>query len=44
VAAVAGVALALYFMAQLGQKLGAQQTFLLHQEIETALGQPITIH
>ena len=35
---------ALYFIAQFGQKLGAQQTFQLHQTYETAVGEPVAIH
>ncbi|MDF1825744.1 MAG: hypothetical protein P1U68_13945 [Verrucomicrobiales bacterium] len=34
----------LYLVAQTGQKLGAQQTFLLHQAYEKALGKEITVH
>tara|TARA_R110002096_G_scaffold29509_4_gene88912 strand:+ start:2862 stop:3362 length:501 start_codon:yes stop_codon:yes gene_type:complete len=37
-------ALALYAIAQIGQKLGAQQTFLLHQVYESAIGTPVTLH
>ena len=37
-------ALGLYLMAQFGQKLAARQTFLLHQELESALGRPVEIH
>jgi hypothetical protein len=33
----------MYLSAQLGQKIGAQQTFLLHQIYETAVGQSIPI-
>lgn len=36
--AMAVVALVLYLAAQLGQKLGAWQTFQLHQAYETAIG------
>lgn len=39
----AGVAVVFYLAAQLGQKLGARQTFRLHQACETALGQPVEI-
>lgn len=42
-AGAAGLA-ALYLAAQTGQKLGAQQTFLLHQAYESATGQHVTIH
>ena len=38
------VALILYLTAQFGQKLGAQQTFQLHQIYEEAIGKPIAIH
>ncbi len=41
--AVAGL-LSLYLVAQVGQKLGAQQTFLLHQTYEAAVGKPVDIH
>jgi hypothetical protein len=37
-------ALVLYLMAQFGQKLGARQTFQLHQELESAIGRPVEIH
>jgi hypothetical protein len=37
-------ALAFYLMAQLGQKLGARQTFELHQEFESAIGRTVEIH
>jgi hypothetical protein len=30
-------------MAQFGQKLGAQQTFQLHQELEAAIGRSVRI-
>ncbi len=36
-------ATALYVVAQFGQKLGAQQTFLLHQAYESAMGQSVEI-
>lgn len=36
--------IALYIVAQTGQKLGAQQTFLLHQAYESAIGKQITVH
>lgn len=38
------VAVALYLTAQLGQKLGAWQTFLLHQAYESAIGHAAEIH
>lgn len=41
-AAVAVLAL-LYFFAQTGQKIGAQQTFALHHILESALGEAVTI-
>jgi len=41
--ALAGVA-GLYLFAQTGQKVGAQQTFHLHQVYEDAVGEPVTIH
>lgn len=34
----------LYFIAQPGQKLGAWQTFLLHQAYEAVIGRPAEIH
>jgi len=37
------LAASLYLGAQLGQKLGAWQTFLLHQAYQTAVGQPTEI-
>ncbi|MCP5542121.1 MAG: hypothetical protein H7A53_11465 [Akkermansiaceae bacterium] len=44
ISAVAGAAaLILYFVAQTGQKLGAQQTFMLHQAYETAVGESVEI-
>ncbi|MFN0130443.1 MAG: hypothetical protein ACKV19_27590 [Verrucomicrobiales bacterium] len=43
-AGVAVGAIGFYVMAQLGQKLGAQQTFQLHQELEAALGRSVRIH
>jgi hypothetical protein len=33
----------MYVSAQLGQKIGAQQTFLLHQIYERAVGQSVEI-
>ena len=43
-APLACCALAFYLMAQFGQKLGARQTFQLHQEFESALGRTVDIH
>lgn len=43
-AAMAAVALLLYGGAQLGQKLGAWQTFQLHQAYQTAIGRSAEIH
>lgn len=37
------VALGLYFTAQFGQKLGAQQMFMLHQAYESAVGSMVEI-
>jgi hypothetical protein len=42
--ATSATAALLYFTAQIGQKLGAQQTFLLHQTYESAIGQSARIH
>ncbi len=42
--AMLGIALGLYLLAQFGQKLGAQQTFRLHQVYETAMGRKVEIH
>jgi len=39
-----GCAALLYLVAQLGQKLGARQTFELHQEFESAIGRTVDIH
>lgn len=36
-------ALGLYLSAQMGQKLGAWQTFQLHQAVEAAVGRPVEI-
>jgi hypothetical protein len=33
----------MYLTAQFGQKIGAQQTFLLHQIYESAVGQSVEI-
>jgi len=41
--ALLAVAAGLYLVAQFGQKLGARQTFLLHQEFEAAVGGPVEI-
>lgn len=38
------LALGIYITAQMGQKIGAQQTFQLHQFLETTLKQKISIH
>ena len=43
-AAMAAVALLLYVGAQLGQKLGAWQTFQLHQAYQTEVGRAAEIH
>lgn len=43
VGAMAAVAVLLYLGAQLGQKLGAWQTFQLHQAYQTAVGRPTEI-
>lgn len=37
------VAVGLYVSAQFGQKLGARQTFLLHQIYESAMGATVEI-
>ena len=42
--AMALAACLLYLAAQLGQKLGAWQTFQLHQAYQDAIGQPAEIH
>ena len=42
--ALVGCAVIMYLIAQMGQKLGAQQTFRLHQAYERASGQTINIH
>lgn len=41
--ASAGIAI-LYFVAQFGQKLAAQQTFLIHQTYEAAIGNSVELH
>ncbi len=38
------IALGLYLLAQLGQKLAAQQTFKLHQIYEAAVGMPVPVN
>ncbi|MFO1450089.1 MAG: hypothetical protein U1F61_18160 [Opitutaceae bacterium] len=38
------LAIALYLGAQLGQKLGAWQTFELHQAYQNAIGRPAEVH
>lgn len=42
-AAIAGLVI-LYIIAQFGQKLGAQQMFLIHQAYESAIGKHVEIH
>jgi hypothetical protein len=37
------IAIGMYLLAQFGQKIGAQQTFLLHQIYEEAAGQTVEI-
>lgn len=44
VGAMTLIAALLYLSAQLGQKLGAWQTFQLHQAYQTAIGRPTEIH
>ncbi len=41
---IALFALGIYIAAQVGQKLGVQQTFQLHQFLETTLEEKISIH
>ena len=43
-AAAIVVLIALYIVAQIGQKLGAQQTFTIHQAYEAAVHQHVEIH
>ena len=43
-AAMLAAAIGLYLSAQMGQKLGAWQTFQLHQVMEAAAGRSIEIH
>ncbi len=38
-----GLAVALYFVAQVGQKLGVEQTFMLHQFYEEVIGKKVHI-
>lgn len=42
--AMLAIAIGMYLTAQFGQKLAAQQTFLLHQIYESAVGQHVEIH
>lgn len=42
--AMAAVMIAIYVSAQFGQKLGAVQTFRLHQIYESAMGRTVDIH
>lgn len=42
--AMVGAAIGLYVLAQFGQKLGATQTFRLHQLYESAMGRTEEIH
>jgi hypothetical protein len=42
--AVLAAAAGLYLLAQFGQKLGAAQTFQLHQIYESAMGRKVDIH
>lgn len=37
-------ALVLYLIAQVGQKIGAEQTFLLHHFYENTIGERVTVH
>lgn len=41
---MAFIAVGMYMLAQFGQKIGAQQTFVLHQIFEEAAGQSVEIH
>lgn len=41
--AMLAIAISLYLLAQFGQKLGARQTFLLHQVYEAATGREVEI-
>lgn len=43
-AGLATCAAGFYLVAQFGQKLGARQTFQLHQELEAAVGRTVDIH
>jgi hypothetical protein len=38
------ILIGLYLLAQFGQKLGALQTFRLHQIYEAAMGRTVEIH
>ena len=40
----AAILTALYLVAQVGQKLGAQQTFAIHQAYESVVGSPVEVH
>jgi hypothetical protein len=42
--AMLAIAIGMYLLAQFGQKIGAQQTFLLHQIYESAVDQKVEIH
>lgn len=42
-AALMLIMIGMYIFAQLGQKIGAQQTFLLHQIYEEAVGESVEI-
>jgi hypothetical protein len=42
--AMLAIGIGLYVVAQFGQKLGALQTFRLHQIYETAMGRTVEIH
>ncbi len=41
---VVAIAAGLYLLAQFGQKLGAAQTYRLHQIYESAMGRPVELH
>lgn len=43
-AGLIGLAIGFYLLAQFGQKLAARQTFLLHRELETALGREVEMY
>jgi hypothetical protein len=38
------ICIGMYLLAQFGQKIGAQQTYLLHQIYESAVDHPVEIH